>query len=68
MAVKTPRRAKAGNTSNGVKRKARPKAMEAVGGLSQKRLLYLAKISSPPAISNEPADLELGVRRPTGRD
>jgi len=32
--------------------------------VSQKRLLYLAKLASPPAISDEPADRDLAVRHP----
>jgi len=45
------------------KSKQMPKS-SAGNALSQKRLLYLAKVTSPPPISNEPADLDMGIRQP----
>jgi hypothetical protein len=43
----------------------RPKGVN--GRLSQKQLLFVARNATPPAISDEPADLDLAVRHPIRR-
>jgi len=61
--VKSPPRPKKDAVAKATKPKptATPSA-GSTGQLAQKGLLYLARVSPPPAISNEPADLELAVR------